>query len=91
MKSESNKKSVPHAQAGLVHLSPAVIIGLEIRRQREARRWTQKRLADLAGTTQTSIAHLEAGRRNPTLGLLERVARAMKMEFVLGLRRKLGD
>ena len=38
---------------------------------------TQQELADLVGTTQSSIAHLESGRRRPSIATLERVAAAL--------------
>lgn len=44
---------------------------------------TQARLADLAGTSQPAIAAYEAGRRTPTLGTLERLARAVDLELAV--------
>lgn len=66
-------------------------IGREIKMQREARGWSQNRLADRAQTGQATIALIEKGRANPSLELLERIAKAMHQDLVVALRRKLGN
>lgn len=43
---------------------------------------TQKRLAELANTKQPSIARIESGRSLPSLGFLEKLAKAMKTYLV---------
>ncbi len=47
---------------------------------------TQEELAVRASTSQAVIARLESGsdRRTPTLGLLERIARALKAKLLVG-------
>jgi transcriptional regulator with XRE-family HTH domain len=85
------KKPNKRMSEELVRLSAVQVIGYEIRRCRHARRLSQRALAELAGTTQTAIAHIEAGSHNPTMGLLERVAAAMRMDVAVALRRKLGE
>jgi predicted transcriptional regulator len=51
---------------------------------REGRRrvgWTQARLADEAGTTQSAIARLEAGTTSPSFDDVIRLLRAMKLDL----------
>jgi transcriptional regulator with XRE-family HTH domain len=55
---------------------------------REGRRragLTQKQLADRAGTTQSAIARLEAGRTSPTLEAVERLLRLFGFQLIVEL------
>ncbi|MEO5535971.1 MAG: helix-turn-helix transcriptional regulator [Pseudolysinimonas sp.] len=55
---------------------------------REARRrvgWTQSRLAEAAGTTQSAIARLESGRTSPAFDEVIRLLRLMGMDLDLML------
>jgi transcriptional regulator with XRE-family HTH domain len=55
---------------------------------REGRRragLTQKQLADRAGTTQSAIARLEAGRTSPTLEAVERLLRLCGFQLIVEL------
>ena len=54
-----------------------------VRRLRQRAKVTQARLAELAGTSQPAIAAYETGRRTPTLGTLERLARAVDLELAV--------
>jgi DNA-binding XRE family transcriptional regulator len=49
--------------------------GSSLREMRLERGWSQQKLADLAGMTQAQIANLEAGRGDPQLSTIDRVAR----------------
>ena len=53
---------------------------------RAERNLTQKQLAEITGINQADISKLENGTRNPTIGLLKRLADGMnmtlKIEFV---------
>lgn len=49
-----------------------------LRRLREARGWTQARLALVSGVPRPTIAKLEAGSPNPTLHVLARLAGALR-------------
>lgn len=60
-------------------------IGEQIRRLRIAGGLTQHELACRTGSTQPAVAHLEAGRRIPTLATLEKVARALGHDLVVVL------
>jgi len=59
-------------------------IGQRIRAAREKRGWTQQTLADESGIARANIARLEAGRHEPKLETLSRVAQALSVE-VAGL------
>jgi transcriptional regulator with XRE-family HTH domain len=56
----------------------AVALGQVIRDRRDARGWSQARLAAKAGISRTMVSYLETGvMRNPTIGLLDQVGRAL--------------
>lgn len=44
---------------------------------------TQKGLADLAGTSQPTIAQYESGAKSPTIATLERLAESLDLELVV--------
>jgi transcriptional regulator with XRE-family HTH domain len=54
---------------------------------RELAGHSQRRLATEIGTSQPSIASIEAGKRLPTIRTLIRIAEASRLELVVGLRR----
>jgi len=54
-----------------------------VRDLRERRRLTQRKLAELAHTSQPTIAAYEAGTKSPNLRTLERLARAVGLEAVV--------
>ncbi|MEV0466449.1 helix-turn-helix transcriptional regulator [Nocardia tengchongensis] len=43
---------------------------------------TQKQLAERAGLSQPEVSRLESGGGTPTIGMLERLARALELKFV---------
>jgi transcriptional regulator with XRE-family HTH domain len=53
-----------------------VALGDRIRTLRQARGWTQERLAELANLDRSYIAGIELGGRNPSLKTLDRLAAA---------------
>ena len=55
----------------------------QVARLRIMRGLTQQELADLVGTTQSSIARLESGRRDPSLSYLRRVLAALGYDICL--------
>jgi len=55
--------------------------GFQIARIRILRGLTQKQLADLVGTKQSSIARLESGSSEPRLSFLRRVIQALGGKF----------
>lgn len=50
-------------------------LGLNIRRLREERGWSQEDYADRAGIHRTYVSDIERGRRNPTITVVEKLAR----------------
>lgn len=54
--------------------------------QRQARRLSQRELAELCGTTQSAIARVERGVRPPRLDTLLRIASALDCELRVQLR-----
>ncbi|MFG1900914.1 helix-turn-helix domain-containing protein [Micromonospora carbonacea] len=56
-------------------------LGQTVRELRERNGWSQTELARAAGMTQSAVARFEAGGAVPTLTVLERLARALKMRL----------
>jgi transcriptional regulator with XRE-family HTH domain len=52
-------------------------MGRRIRRVRETKGLTQHTLADKADITRKYVVDLEAGRYDPTIGVLRRIAKAL--------------
>jgi transcriptional regulator with XRE-family HTH domain len=52
-------------------------LGLNVRRQREAKRFTQEKLAERAGLDPTYISGIERGLRNPGIKNVARLAKAL--------------
>ena len=55
----------------------AAAIGLRVRQQRQARRWTQDQLADAAGVSRRMLINVEQGTANPSVGTLLRLSGAL--------------
>lgn len=51
--------------------------GKRLRALREERSWSQEEFADRAGLHRTYVSAVERGVRNPTLSVLERLAKAL--------------
>lgn len=58
-------------------------VGEQVRQLRVSAGLTQRQLAARIGSTQPAVAHLEAGRRTPTLATLQRLARALGRDVTL--------
>jgi transcriptional regulator with XRE-family HTH domain len=56
--------------------------------QRQARRLSQRELAELCGTTQSAIARVERGVRPPRLDTLRRIASALDCELLVQFRSR---
>jgi transcriptional regulator with XRE-family HTH domain len=59
-----------------------VKIGDSLKRWRAERGISQQDLADKSGVGYASIARIETGRQDPTVGMLERLAVALGIEVV---------
>lgn len=58
-------------------------IGIRIKTARQAAGLTQQQLATAAKVSQVYVSHLEIGRyRNPSVGVLMKLAKALKMSAV---------
>ena len=55
-------------------------VGRNIKRVRTRQGWTQQVLAERAGTTRFYVAQLEAGSKQCSLEMLERVAKALRVK-----------
>lgn len=51
--------------------------GKRVKALREARGWSQEELADRAGLHRTYVSAVERAVRNPTLTVIERIAKAL--------------
>ncbi len=58
----------------------AVLFGQSLRRFRNARDWSQERLAEAAGITLNYVGNLERGEQGPSLNVLVRLAKALEMD-----------
>ncbi len=63
-------------------------LGKAVRELREQHGWSQTRLAQAAGMTQSAVARFEAGGTVPTLPVLERLAHALSVELDVRFRPK---
>jgi ribosome-binding protein aMBF1 (putative translation factor) len=63
-------------------------LGSDVRELRERHGWSQNRLAQAAGMTQSAVARFEAGGTVPTLPVLERLAHALGVELDVRFRSK---
>lgn len=56
-------------------------VALEVTRARQARRMSQKELADALKTKQQTVSRIERGAQNVTVATLDKIARALKREL----------
>ena len=52
-------------------------LGWNVRRLREAKGWSQEDYADEAGIHRTYVSDIERGRRNPTIMVVEKLAKPL--------------
>ena len=58
-------------------------VGAEMQLARKISGLTQSELAEKSGVPQETISRIERGRSNPTLGTLEKLAKAMGVEITV--------
>ena len=58
-------------------MSLAARLGRNVRKLREERGLSQEAFADLSGLHRTYLSGIERGARNPTVGIIERLANAL--------------
>jgi transcriptional regulator with XRE-family HTH domain len=54
-------------------------LGQNVRRLREAKGWSQEDYADRAGIHRTYVSDIERGRRNPTITVVEKLAKPLEV------------
>ena len=54
-------------------------LAANVRKAREAKGWSQEDYADRAGIHRTYVSDIERGRRNPTITVVEKLARPFEM------------
>ena len=54
-----------------------VRLGLNVRRLRDERGWSQEDYADRAGIHRTYVSDIERGKRNPTITIVEKLAKPL--------------
>jgi transcriptional regulator with XRE-family HTH domain len=60
-------------------MSLAAQLGENMRHLRETRGFSQEAFADLCGLHRTYLSGVERGTRNPTLAVIERIAKALEV------------
>jgi transcriptional regulator with XRE-family HTH domain len=63
------------------HENVATVFGRRIRQLRNARGWSQERLAERASLDRSYIAGIEVGARNPSLKAVARLADALDVRL----------
>jgi transcriptional regulator with XRE-family HTH domain len=61
-------------------MSPIRRLAMRLKELRRKREWSQEELAAKAGISRTYLARLETERQDPTLGVLEKLAKALKVK-----------
>ena len=61
-------------------MSPGWWRGQVLRKAREKRGLTQVELAEKVGVTRVTISYLESGKRQPSMDLLHRLAKALRVK-----------
>ncbi len=55
-------------------------LGKNVRRLREEKGWSQEAYADEAGIHRTYVSDIERGARNPTIAVVEKLARPLGLK-----------
>lgn len=58
------------------------LFAANLRKCRQNKALTQEQLAEISGVASEYISRLEAGKRNPTLTIVQKLADALKVEVV---------
>jgi transcriptional regulator with XRE-family HTH domain len=53
------------------------LVGLNVQRLRQEKGWSQEELAFRSGLHRTYVSGVERGKRNPTVVVLDRIARSL--------------
>lgn len=63
--------------------SIVILVGAKIKLYRQAKNWTQERLAEEIGSTPSYIGRLERGEQNVKLQTIEKIAKALEVNINL--------
>jgi ribosome-binding protein aMBF1 (putative translation factor) len=66
---------------------PEYLLARELIKARLSRRWSQRKLAQEAGTTQAVISRLETMQTSPSLALIKRLAAALNYRLLITLEK----
>ncbi len=55
-------------------------LGRNIQKARKIKGYTQEELAEVLNISRTHMGHIEQGRKTPSLELLEKIAKALKVK-----------
>jgi DNA-binding XRE family transcriptional regulator len=58
-----------------------VKLGDRIQRLRKSSAYTQEELAEIVGISRTHMGHIEQGIKSPSLEVMEKIARALKVKM----------
>jgi transcriptional regulator with XRE-family HTH domain len=61
-------------------MTPIETVAMRITKLREKQKWTKRQLAEAAGISYGYLWRLEAARHDPTLSVLEKLARALRVK-----------
>jgi transcriptional regulator with XRE-family HTH domain len=61
-------------------MAPIKRMAMKLKKIRQERQLTQEQLAERAGVTREYIARLEAGRYDPSLSTIEKLAKALRVK-----------
>ena len=62
-------------------------VGVNVQRLRKEKDLSQEELAHRADIHQTYLSGVERGRRNPSVGVLERIAKALNVDIALFFKK----
>ncbi|HKZ92166.1 MAG TPA: helix-turn-helix domain-containing protein [Candidatus Limnocylindrales bacterium] len=79
----------PHDTEGPLRgrMPPSLEIAAAVARARAARGWTQRRLAQALGTSNTAVSRIESGRHGMSVATLQRLADVLGVRFTIAPRR----
>jgi len=78
--------AIPGFKEGFDELFPYHDVSLELNGLRADLDMTQTEFGRLVGVPQSTVARLESGQQNPSVGMLQRIAKATGTELVVEFR-----
>ncbi len=56
------------------------LLGTKVQKLRKAKGYTQEELAEHIGISRTHMGHIEQGRKSPSLELIDKIAKKLKVK-----------